>query len=311
MADSLSEDDVTDQINRWPVGSSNGALPDRLQLSTARAHCRRIALGHYENFLVASVLLPRKMKQPFYNVYAFCRHADDLADESPSPEIATERLGHWQQQLDRCFAGQSVDHPIFIALSDTILQFRLQKRPFDDLLDAFRQDQVKVRFANFAELLDYCRRSANPVGHIVLRLADADSPENIALSDSICTGLQLANHWQDIRRDFQAGRIYLPQDALASVSITESALGQPKACEELKHLIASQCQRAREFLIAGLPLADRVPRWLASDIRLFAHGGLETLDAIARQDHDTIAQRPTVSKTRQLKLVIRAMLGRL
>jgi len=311
MADSLSEDDVTDQVNRWRVGSSNGSSPDHLQLSVAQRYCRRIALGHYENFLVASALLPRRMKQPFYNVYAFCRHADDLADESPSPDIATERLNHWQQQLDQCFAGQSVDHPIFVALSQTISQFHLLQRPFDDLLDAFRQDQIKTRFADLPELLDYCRRSANPVGQIVLRLANADSPENIALSDSICTGLQLANHWQDIRRDFQSGRIYLPQDALAAANVTESMLAQTKATDAVKRLIAAQCQQARELLLAGLPLADRVPRWLASDVRLFAHGGLETLDAIARCDYEDRYKRPTVSKTRQLKLVVRAMLGRL
>lgn len=311
MADSLSEDDVPVQINRWRGSSSNGSPTDGSRLLAAQAHCRRIALGHYENFLVASALLPRSMKQPFYNVYAFCRHADDLADESPSPAIATERLSQWQQELDRCFAGQSVEHPIFIALAETIPRFDLQKRPFDDLLDAFRQDQIKIRFANFAELLDYCGRSANPVGHIVLRMAAADSPENIALSDSICTGLQLANHWQDIRRDLQSGRIYLPQDAMAAENIAESMLAGDRACEAIKRVIAAQCGQARRFLIAGLPLADNVPRWLAADIRLFVHGGLATLDAIARCDHDTLRKRPTVSKTRQINLVVRAMLGRL
>lgn len=311
MADSLSEDNVSAQVNRWRGGSSNRLPEDRRELLAAWQHCRQIALRHYENFLVASVLLPRAMKQPFYNVYAFCRHADDLADQSPSPEIATERLAHWQEQLDRCFAGQSVDHPIFIALAHTIKQFDLQQRPFDDLLDAFRQDQIKTRYANFAELLDYCRRSANPVGHIVLRLAAADTPANVVLSDSICTGLQLANHWQDIARDFRSGRVYLPQDALAAGGIDESMLGQPIACDRTKRVIASQCAQARQFLVDGLPLADRVPTWLASDIRLFAHGGLATLDAIARCDHDTLANRPTVSKLRQIALVLRAMLGRL
>jgi squalene synthase HpnC len=311
MADSLSEDNVSAQVNRWRGGSSNRFPEDRRELLAAYQHCRQIALRHYENFLVASVLLPRAMKQPFYNVYAFCRHADDLADESPSPAIATERLAQWQQQLDHCFSGQSVDHPIFIALADTIKQFDLQQRPLDDLLDAFRQDQFKTRYANFSELLDYCRRSANPVGHIVLRLAVADTPENIALSDSICTGLQLANHWQDIARDFKSGRIYIPQDALAEAGVDESMLGQRSACDSIKRVIASQCAQARRFLLDGLPLADRVPAWLASDIRLFVHGGLETLDAIARCDHDTLANRPTVSKLRQIGLVIRAMLGRL
>jgi len=311
MADSLSESDTTQQVNRWLGGSSNGSRATCDRLKAAEAHCRRLAVGHYENFLVASLLLPRRMKQPFYNVYAFCRHADDLADESPAPEIATEQLALWQSQLNQCFAGGELTHPIFIALADTIVRFHLQQQPFDDLLDAFRQDQVKTRFANFAELKDYCRRSADPVGRIVLRMAAADSPENVSLSDSICTGLQLANHWQDIARDFRSGRIYLPQDALAAAGVDESMLATDHASESLQRLIAAQCDRARQFLVSGLPLADRVPPWLSSDIRLFAHGGLATLDAIARCSHDTLRQRPQVSKWRQLALMLRAVSGRL
>src|SRR5690606_16379355 len=150
----------------------------------AEAHCRRIARGHSENFIVASMLLPRHIRQPFYNVYAFCRHADDLADESPSPAIALERLADWQRHLDRCFGGRP-DHPLLVALSDTIERFEVSPQPFNDLLDAVRQDQLQTRYASFEELLDYCRRSANPVGQIVLRLAAADSPENVALSNHI------------------------------------------------------------------------------------------------------------------------------
>src|SRR5690606_25842748 len=213
-----------------------------ISLAQAEAHCRRLARSHYENFLVASVLLPRAMRQPFYNVYAFCRHADDLADESGSPQLALDRLHDWQVQLQRCFSGRA-EHPIFVALSDTRSRFQLSIEPFDQLLDAFRQDQTKTRYATFAERLDYCRRSANPVGRIVLRLAAADSPENMELSDRICTGLQLANHWQDIRRDFLAGRIYLPQDAMDAHGVTEPMLGETRACEPLRRLIAAGGQR--------------------------------------------------------------------
>jgi len=311
MADSLSESDTTQQVNRWPGGSSNRSWATCDRLQAAQAYCRRLALGHYENFVVASLLLPRGMKQPFYDVYAFCRHADDLADESPSPEIATQQLALWQSQLNHCFSGGEPVHPIFIALTDTIQRFELPQQPFDDLLDAFRQDQVKTQFANFDELLDYCRRSANPVGRIVLRMAAADSPENVSLSDSICTGLQLANHWQDIARDYRSGRIYLPQDALAEAGVDPSMLAANHACEPVKRLIAAQCDLARAFLESGLPLAGRVPRWLSSDIRLFAHGGLATLDAIARCDHDTLRQRPEVGKWRQIGLLLRAVMGRL
>lgn len=310
MTDTLSEGQSSLQINRGEGGSSNPPLGRASTLAEAEAYCRRLARGHYENFVVASFLLPRRMRQPFFNVYAFCRHADDLADESGSPQLAQERLAAWQVGLDRCFAGQA-EHPIFVALADTIRTLRLTQPPFDDLLDAFRQDQVKTRYADFDELLDYCRRSAAPVGRIVLRMAEADSSENIALSDAVCTGLQLANHWQDIARDFSGGRIYLPLDSLAREGVSEAMLGAGVASAEVKGLIAKECARARHFLLQGLPLAERVPRWLAADVRLFVHGGLATLDAIAAADYDTLARRPRVSRWKQIKLTLRAVMGRL
>lgn len=279
-------------------------------LPQAEAYCRRLARSHYENFLVASCLLPRAMRQPFYNVYAFCRHADDLADESGSPQLALERLADWQLQLRRCFAGRA-EHPIYVALSDTCSHFQLSIEPFEQLLDAFRQDQVKTRYASFAELLNYCQRSANPVGRIVLRLSDADSPQNVELSDRICTGLQLANHWQDIRRDFLAGRIYLPQDAMDEHGVTEAMFGEQRACEPLRQLIAAECQRARPFFEDGLPLVQQVPRWLASDITLFIRGGLATLDAIAAVGYDVLQRRPTVSRWQQLGWTCQAAFNRL
>lgn len=310
MSASSSEGNTGVQINRPPAAASNGKSAKPSSLAESEAYCRAIARGHYENFLVASILLPRQMRQPFYNIYAFCRHADDLADESPSPQIALDGLARCQQQLDACFEGQA-EHPIFVALCDSILRFDLDQRPFDDLIDAFRQDQFKTRYETFSELLDYCQRSANPVGRIVLRLAKADSAENIALSDRICTGLQLANHWQDIRRDFLAGRIYLPRDEMAACGVDESMLAGDRAAEPLKRLVAQECLRAREFLAGGLPLAQRVPRWLAADIRLFVHGGLATLQAVAALDHDVLRRRPTVSRWKQLRLTLWAVLGRL
>jgi squalene synthase HpnC len=314
MTDSLNEGVSDRQINRQQASASNGRADDggkiRIPLGQAEAHCRGIALRHYENFLVASVLLPKTMRQPFYNVYAFCRHADDLADESESPAIATTSLRRLRSELDRCFRGD-YDSPLFVALADTIARFGLVQKPFDDLIDAFLQDQTKTRFDNFDELLHYCRRSADPVGRIVLRMAGADSAENVALSDSICTGLQLANHWQDIRRDFDAGRVYLPQDAMRAMGVDESMLADDHASDAVKKLVADQCRQARRFLADGLPLADRVPRWLASDIRLFVHGGLATLDAIAKCDHDTLRVRPKVSRWKQMRLTALAAIGRL
>lgn len=322
MTGSLNEEASDAQGNREPARSSNGGQasnPGRpsgeersrdLRLAAAEKYCRDLATRHYENFAIASCLLPKEMRQPFYNVYAFCRHADDLADESESPLVALQNLADWQTQLDRCFAGQA-EHPIFIALGDTARSLGLDQAPLNDLLDAFRQDQTKTRYANFEELLDYCRRSANPVGRIVLRMAKADSPENVDLADSICTGLQLANHWQDLGRDFVAGRLYLPRDAMDSFRVTEAMLAQDRAAEPLKRLVFAQCLVAREYLVAGIPLAERVPVWLSADIRLFIHGGLAILDAIAAADHDTLFRRPTVSNWKQLCLTMRAIWGRL
>lgn len=298
------------QNNREVAASSNqdwaASSPDRLK--AAENETRRLARSHYENFLVASLLLPRRLRQPFYNVYAFCRTADDLADESPSPDIACSRLDDFQRQLDETYAGKPCES-LFIALATTIDQFDLPQQPFDELLDAFRQDQHKTRYASSDELFDYCRRSANPVGRIVLRLGDCFDEENAALSDQICTGLQLANFWQDVVRDYAIGRIYLPADAMSRFGVSESMLSQSSTPIELRQLLASQCDRAENIFRCGLPLADRVPGWLSSDIKLFAHGGLATLEAIRRIDFDVLRVRPTVSKWRQSGLVVRAMLG--
>lgn len=310
MSDSSVKGTAKIQGNRRWWWSSNGWARKSTRLRRAEAACRRIARGRYENFIVASVLLPREIRQPFYNVYAFCRHADDLADLSPTPAEALRRLDQWQAELDRCFSGRP-EHPILVALADTAERFSLSQAPFNDLLAAFRQDQHKTRYADQDELFAYCRRSANPVGRIVLRLAAAESPRQLAWSDSICTGLQLANHWQDLNCDRRIGRIYLPQNALAAAGLDDQALAEPSACPALRGVIAGQCQRARQLLVDGLPLADSVPGWLAADIKLFVHGGLATLDRIAAIDHDTLRYRPTVSRFRQLGLVARALLRRL
>jgi squalene synthase HpnC len=274
----------------------------------AEIETRRLARSHDENFLVASLLLPRRLRQPFYNVYAFCRTGDDLADQSPSAEIALSRLQDFQRQLDDTFAGKPCEN-LFIALAATIDQFDLPQQPFDQLLDAFRQDQHKTRYESFDQLFDYCRRSANPVGRIVLRLGDCFDEENAALSDQICTALQLTNFWQDVARDYVIGRIYVPQDVMSRFGVSESMLGHATTSDELRQLLASECDRAESFFQRGLPLADRVPGWLSSDVKLFVHGGLATLKEIRKIDFDVLRVRPSVSKWRQTGLLVRAMLG--
>ncbi|TWU26354.1 All-trans-phytoene synthase [Novipirellula galeiformis] len=280
----------------------------------AERECRRLARSHYENFLVASVLLPHRLRQPFYNIYAFCRTADDLADESATPEAALRALSEFQASLDATFQGHPADG-IFLALAKTIPPFRLDQTPFDDLLDAFRQDQHQTRYETVDELNNYCRRSANPVGRIVLRMAEADDNEtDLALSDQICTGLQLANFWQDVARDYAIGRIYIPQSELRSFGISESqfdSMASNRSTDKaLKRLIQHQCNQTEAFFHRGMPLCDRVPHWLGRSLRLFAGGGLATLDAIRAIDFDVMRKRPKVSKTTQARLVLRSLIAR-
>lgn len=288
------------------------------RLARAERQTRRLARSHYENFLVASLLLPRRLHQPFYNVYAFCRTADDLADESESPEAALRDLDGYQAKLDAVFDGAAVDGAaidgaavdgLFLALANTIHQFHLPKQPFDDLLEAFRQDQLKTRYATFGEVIDYCRRSANPVGRMVLGLVGSSGDRAYELSDEICTGLQLANFLQDVSRDFQKGRIYLPANEMERFGVEETMFERNETPRPLRQLLASECDRAEAFFERGLGLVQLVPRWFASDVRLFAHGGLATLQAIRRIDFDVLRVRPTVGKSTQVWMLLRAAIG--
>ncbi|MDA9934131.1 squalene synthase HpnC [Rubripirellula sp.] len=305
-------DPRTAQHNRVVASSSNhGESGDSAHsLSQAREFTRKLATSHYENFLVASILLPKKLRQPFYDIYAFCRTADDLADESANPAEALEGLGRFQHQLDATFVGYP-EEPLFIALEATIQQFQLPKEPFDDLLDAFRQDQYRNRYESIEELLEYCQRSANPVGRLVLHLGESCTDENRILSDHICTGLQLANFWQDVARDFAMDRIYIPQKLMRQFGVEEEMFNQGPTAEPLRRLLAHECERAEEMFRTGLPLAKRVKPWLANDVKLFAHGGLQTLRAIRKIDFDVLGSRPTVGKIRQFSLVLRVLAGRL
>lgn len=277
-------------------------------LRQSQREARRLAKSHYENFVVASVLLPRRMRQPFYNVYAFCRTADDLADESPSPALALERLDDFQNQLNDTFSDRAC-RGLFVALRHTIREFEIPQQPLDDLLDAFRQDQHKTRYANIDELIQYAGRSANPVGRIVLHLGGCFNEVNASLSDEICTGLQLTNCWQDVARDHSIGRVYLPADEMLRLGVTESMLREPQTAPELRRLLALECDRAEKYLRRGLTLVDRVPTWLSKSVKLFAHGGLETLKAIRSADYDVMKSRPRVGKWRQARLMMRVFVG--
>lgn len=279
-----------------------------MSLSDAQDYCRALAKGHYENFTVASWLLPKRLRQHFYNVYAYCRWADDLADEVGDAQQSLELLDWWQNELKSCYHGQSC-HPVFIALAETVVKFKIPIDPFLDLLTAFRQDQKVVRYETIDDLLQYCRYSANPVGHLVLYLGECYSVERAKLADSICTGLQLANFCQDVANDFDRGRIYLPQAECRRAGYCEPSFSERKYNQAFLALMKNEVDRAEGLLIAGLPLVNIVPKELKLDISLFIHGGLAILQAIRRRNYDVWTSRPRVSKMEKILLLFRCRMG--
>lgn len=272
-------------------------------MQEARRYCRCLAKGHYENFTVASWLLPKRLRQHIYNVYAYCRWADDLADEVGDTKQSLSLLEWWESQLRDCYRGQA-SHPVFIALAETIWSFKIPIDSFVDLLAAFRQDQRVSRYETIDDLLQYCRWSANPVGRLVLYLGECYSAERARLADSICTGLQLANFCQDVARDWDRGRIYLPQADCRRFEYSEAMFSRRECNEAFRRLLEVEVDQAEGFLRAGLPLVDIMPRELRLDISLFIHGGLAILRAIRRRNYDVWTRRPTVSKMEKIWMII-------
>jgi squalene synthase HpnC len=282
-----------------------GPKADRTQPPSprqSRRYCRRLARRHYENFTVASRLLPRPLRQHFYNVYAYCRWADDLADETGNPQRSLALLRWWEQQLRDCYGGKAV-HPVMVALGETIRLFEVPSDPFVDLLVAFRQDQTVTRYETIDQLLEYCRYSANPVGRLVLYLGRCCTSQRAALADSICTGLQLANFWQDVAGDWRRGRVYIPQVDCRRFGFQEEDFARGKCTPAFRRLLAAQVDQAEGWLRRGLPLAGMMPPGLRLDVALFIHGGLAILDEIRRRDYDVWTCRPVVSKTRKLRIL--------
>jgi squalene synthase HpnC len=274
-----------------------------LTLDESRRYCRRLAERHYENFTVASRLLPRRLRQHVCNIYAYCRWADDLADETGDPNRSLALLDWWEKLLRQCYLGETT-HPVFIALAETVREFDIPVEPFLDLLVAFRQDQRVTRYKTLDELLEYCRYSANPVGRMVLYLGQCQTPERARLSDSICTGLQLANFWQDVARDWDRGRVYLPQADCRQFGYDEAHFARRECNAAFRQLLAVRVADAESRLRAGLPLAMEMPNGLRLPVALFAAGGLATLEAIRRQQFDVWTRRPTVSQSQKLRLLL-------
>lgn len=295
---------------RDPVAWRLAVVPGGGDLEAAEAFCRAVAARHYENFTVATRLVPPRLRQHLANVYAFARWADDLGDESASSAEASAALAAWRDELDRCFDGRP-GHPVFVALADTIRRTGLERGPFADLITAFEQDQRQSRYATRDALREYCRRSADPVGRIVLALEGCREPQLVAMSDSICTGLQLVNFWQDLRRDRLAGRVYLPADDMARCGVTEDMLDEPAASPALRRLVAEEVAWARECFAAGAPLVDAAPAVLRPAIGMFLGGGRAVATAIERADYDTLSRRPTVGRWTKAALAARAWWGTL
>src|ERR1700688_2512585 len=298
----------------WSALPLEYAIPDQAPSEAeAREYCSRLARSHYENFSVASWFLPERLRQHFFNVYAYCRIADDLGDEVGDRAVSLQLLDQWETELNDCYGGSHTGprHPVFVALAETVRKFEIPKHEFADLLTAFRQDQSITRYESFDDLLGYCRYSANPVGHLVLYLCGYHDRERQLLSDYTCTALQLANFWQDVSTDFAKGRIYLPLEDLRRFGVGEEIIRGNDNISAFREMMKFEVERAREWFAQGLPLIARVERELATDIELFSRGGQEILNAIVRQDYAVLGRRPSISKARKLALVARAALGQL
>ena len=255
-----------------------------------------MSVNHYENFPVGSIMLPRRLRKPVHAVYAFARYADDVADEGDADNDARlAALAALRAELDLIGTGGVPQTALMRRLyEEAVLPFGLDLQPFYDLLSAFAQDVVKTRYQNFAELADYCRRSANPVGRILLQLYGETDTRSLARSDGICTALQLINFWQDVAVDWQKNRVYLPQDDMAKFGVTEDDLAAGCMTPALRKLLAYECGRARKMLYAGAPLGKRLKGRLGFELRLIILGGDRILQKLAENQYDVFQKRPVL-----------------
>ena len=282
-----------DADRTWPVEES-------LQ------YTRWLATHHYENFHVVSFLLPKRLYQDFYNVYAFCRWADDLGDEIGDPQESLRLLTWWRRELHRMYSG-SASHPVFVSLEGTVARHQLPVQPFDDLITAFERDQTITRYRDWAEVLDYCKYSANPVGRLLLGLCGYGDAVRHELSDATCTALQLANFWQDVTVDWAKDRVYLPLELFDRHGCPVEAIGQRKFDSRFRTVMKDAVEVARGLFLKGLPLAGMVDRRLAIDLELFSRGGMKVLEKIEQQDYNVLAARPAISKVERVALLLGAI----
>jgi squalene synthase HpnC/squalene synthase HpnD len=284
--------------------------PPGCSAEEAQQYTRWLATHHYENFNVVSWLLPKELHQHFYNVYAYCRWADDLGDEIPDTARAIELLDWWEGELDACYDGQP-QHAVFVALRETVVAKDIPKQPFADLLKAFRQDQTVKRYPNWDAVLDYCVYSANPVGRLVMYLCGYRDEDRQRLSDATCTALQLANFWQDVSRDLEKGRIYIPLDMAESHEVSEADIVGKNFSEAYVRLMKELVARTRTLFNQGMPLAKMVDSRLSIDLEMFSRGGLAVLDAIKSEGYNTLQNRPSIGKAKQVRLLGRSFVAHL
>jgi phytoene synthase len=300
---------VVDRHHVLAVTGSGGPATSRTQREAAVAlegayrQCARIAREHYENFPVASWLLPREARRHVAAIYAFARAADDLADEgSARPEQRLAGLARWRAWLhDSARRGVAADAgphaPVFLALGDTMRVHRLDVRPFDDLLDAFAQDVVVTRYASWNDLLEYCRRSANPIGRLVLAVCGYAGLELERASDCVCTALQLTNFWQDLARDWAAGRLYVPEDVQEASGATRAGFDPAALTPEWRAALARAAARTRDLFVAGRAVCDDVSGRLRYELRLTWLGGMQVLERLEQNEFDTVRRRPSLRWT--------------
>ncbi len=279
-------------------------MPGEQALADALAYCRRLATSHYENFTVGSWLLPRWAIQDTYNVYAYCRTVDDIGDEANGDRLAL--LNDWESDLHRVYSG-TPEHPVLLALTQTVQKYDMPAEPFLRLIEANRMDQINVRHATFEDLAFYCGHSANPVGHLVLYIFGYRDAERQALADCTCTALQLTNFWQDIATDITKGRIYLPQEDMEFFGYSEEELRLGVINNNFVSLMQFEVARTRDLFQRGLRLIDMVDGRLKIDLRLFSLGGLSVLDAIERINYDVFRRRPSLSRWQKSMLLLRGV----
>jgi len=285
-------------------------LADVWPLDRAYEFCEKLARSHYENFPVGSVLIPKRLRKHVYAIYAFARTADDFADEGYGQGY-TERerldlIEEWRLMLTQSETGDA-RHPVFVALAATRTEFNLPLALFEDLLSAFAQDVTVTRYESFGQLLDYCRRSANPIGRLILLLFGYRDDERLQWSDEICSALQLANHWQDVAVDLQKDRVYIPEEDLSRFDLTIDDLRTQRIDERFTRMMKFEVERAREMFVRGKPLCTSVRGRLGLELRSVWLGGMRILERIEEKGYDVFEHRPVITSSDKITILRRAV----